>query len=166
MKRIYGCDVWDGVCNVFNRAVGKPLGQRLDEGLDKLFDYLHEGEGKAHMNRVGKVMRATGITTVWNVLSGNNLLKKHDVAKMDEDSVFVVRLLGTTLAVLSTPTVMATMGVTKGSSSAAALVFGMVYLGFATASLPRNAYVACKAQKQADMEHETNGYRPQPPQAW
>ena len=166
MKRIYGCDLWDGFCGVFNRAVGTPLVRGLDEGMEKLYGYFAHGEGKPHVNRVGKVIRATGITTVWNVLSGNNLLKKHGLHKMESDSVFGVRLLGTTFTVLASPLVGVAMGITRGSSSAAALILGMAYLGFASASLPRNAYVACKAQKHADMELEANDFRPQPPQAW
>ena len=166
MKRVYGCDLWDGFCDVFNKAVGKPLGHGLEKGLNRVFDCLHDKEGEGRINHVGKVIKATGITTVWNVISGNSLLKKHHLDKMDCDDVLGIRLAGMLLgANLAAPLVRVAMGIPSPSSEAGFLALGMACLGFAMSTLPRNAYVACKAQKEEDMRREAAVAGPQPPQA-
>ena len=132
MKKVYGCDVWDGLGSVFNKIV------------------------------------ALSNTKTWDVLTGNSLLKKRGLDKMNEGSEDVCRTLGMFPGVAAGAFV--TYALDLGPESigylAPIFIFASMALGVATATLPRNAYVACKARKKADTEHEANGFRPQPPDAW
>lgn len=151
MKKIYGCDIWDGFCNVFNKAV-TPLGRGVEKGVIKLFNSFEDGAASKALELTGKV---TGVTAVWNALSGNHLLEKHHLDKMESDEAFGVRMIGGIIGMMvMSPLARIAMDVPSRSSTGALLGFAMMGLGLAMGTLPRNAYVACKAQKEQDMRRD------------
>jgi hypothetical protein len=141
--------------------------------------YLMSERGKAHRASaaafLGNAADKTGLSTAantvmkgipktWNFLSGNTLLEKHGGEPMDDRDENLVRTLGMYTAMIGSAITIVGLGAPRSLIGFVAIALTSAVLGAAMGSLPRNAYVACKAKKEADMKREASGRQPQPPQ--
>ena len=108
------------------------------------------------------------VGSAWDYASGNSLLKKYGLSKMRYSDSGDIQMLGAGAGLLIGLVAAFSIADLKpdniGFFAALLTAVATPLAGAAISTLPRNAYVACKARKEEDMKREAVGAGPQPPQ--